>query len=510
MAALALRSPYCSPVTALARTTPAASKRNSKPTTLTPPPSPSTSKKKVRLPQTPKFSLRLPKPNPWISACTQVLVPVGFGSEEMEAVILVDVLRRAGAEVLLASVEPQLEIRASLGTKIVADDSISSCSNEIFDLVALPGGMPGSTRLRDCEVLRTIMSKQVEEKRLYGAICAAPAVVLHPWGLMRRKQMTGHPAFMDKLPTFWAVTSNLQVSGELTTSRGPGTSFEFALSFVEQMFGSSLAEEIGANLVLVPIANGSEEMEVVMMVDILRRAKVDVVVASVEKSMQILGSQETKLVADKSIDDAAESIFDAIILPLILEGEFAIFEPLMNTKPLLRKSVTGSSRGNNFLLRKELNAPGCPFTLNLQPAQPLPFSLHHHTLNLQPAQPRPLSLSLGGVVGSERLHKSKVLKKLLKEQESAGRIYGGICSSPSILQKQGLLKGKRATAHPSVIKKITGQVAEGAGVVIDGRVITSKGLGSVMDFALAIVNKLFGHARARSVAEGLVFDYSRS
>lgn len=61
--------------------------------------------------------------------------------------------------------------------------------------------------------------------------------------------MTGHPAFMHKLPTFWAVKSNIQVSGELTTSRGPGTAFEFALSFVEQLFGSQLAEEIGGTLV---------------------------------------------------------------------------------------------------------------------------------------------------------------------------------------------------------------------------------------------------------------------
>ena len=67
-----------------------------------------------------------------------MLVPVGFGTEEMEAVIIVDVLRRAGADVTVASVEPQLEIEASGGTKLVADTSIESCSNQIFDLVALP------------------------------------------------------------------------------------------------------------------------------------------------------------------------------------------------------------------------------------------------------------------------------------------------------------------------------------------------------------------------------------
>lgn len=62
-------------------------------------------------------------------------------------------------------------------------------------------------------------------------------------------EITCHPAFMDKLPTFRAVKSNIQVSGELTTSRGPGTSFEFALSFVEQLFGHDVAADIGSRLV---------------------------------------------------------------------------------------------------------------------------------------------------------------------------------------------------------------------------------------------------------------------
>lgn len=70
--------------------------------------------------------------------CGQVLIPIGFGTEEMEAVIIVDVLRRAGADVTVASVEPHLEIEASGGTKLVADTSIVTCLDQVFDLVALP------------------------------------------------------------------------------------------------------------------------------------------------------------------------------------------------------------------------------------------------------------------------------------------------------------------------------------------------------------------------------------
>ncbi|GMH26576.1 hypothetical protein Nepgr_028419 [Nepenthes gracilis] len=397
----------------------------------------------------------------------KVLIPIAYGTEEMEAVILVDVLRRAGAEVTVASVEPQLEVETSGGIRLVADTFITSCFNQIFDLIALPGGMPGSARLRDCELLQKITSKQAQEKRLYGAICAAPAVTLLPWGLLRKKRTTGHPAFMDKLPTFWAVKSNIQVSGELTTSRGPGTTFDFALSLVQQLFCESVSEEVRGLLTLnasedhsrkhefnkvewsvdhvphalIPVANGSQEIEVVTIVDILRRAKISVVIASVEKSLRILASQGTKIIADESIDMAAESTYDLIILP-------------------------------------------------------------------------------GDVSGLDRLNKSKVLKKLLKEQELAGRIYGAICSSPALMQKQGLLKesdasimkkqDKRATARHSVINKLKSKLLNGSGVVIDGKIITGSGLTTVTDFALAIVSKFFGHTRAKSVAEGIVFEYPRT
>ncbi|XP_057466227.1 protein DJ-1 homolog C isoform X2 [Actinidia eriantha] len=320
----------------------------------------------------------------------KVLVPIGFGTEEMEAVIIVDVLRRAGADVTVASVEPELEIKASGGTRLVANTSISACCDEIFDLVALPGGMPGSVRLRDCEILRRITSKQAEEKRLYSAICAAPAVTLLPWGLLKKKKMTCHPAFSDKLPTFWAVKSNIQVSGELTTSRGPGTSFEFAITLVEQLFGEFVAKAV------------------------------------------------------------AESL-------------------LMNT-------------ANENPTKEEFNE--VEWTVD-------------HTPH-------------GGIMGSERLQKSRILKKLLKEQESAGRIYGASSSSPAVLHRQGLLKDKRATAHPSIVNGLTNEAVDGARVIIDGKLITSWGLATTTDFALAIVSKLFGHPRARSVAEGLVFEYPKS
>ncbi|KAD4179320.1 hypothetical protein R6Q59_022846 [Mikania micrantha] len=387
----------------------------------------------------------------------KVLIPIGLGTEEMEAVIMVSVLRQAGADVVLASVEPDLEVKLSGGIVIVADISISECSDQIFDLVALPGGMPGSVRLRDCKTLEAITKKQAEEKRLYGAICAAPAVTLLPWGLLKRKKTTCHPAFFDKLPSFRAIKTNLQVSEELTTSRGPGTCFQFSVSLVKQLLGESASMEMGKFLlmdtadeisrkeefnevewavdhtprVLIPVANGSEDIEVVTVVDILRRAKLDVTIASVEKKLSSVGSHGIKILADKLLKNAAESIFDLIILP-------------------------------------------------------------------------------GGISGVERLQKSRILKKLLKEQVSSGRKYGAICSSLSILQKQGLLQNKKATAHPSVVSTLDSNTSVTSQVVVDGRLITCQGLSSAPEFALTIIAKFFGHGRAKSVATGLVYEYRAS
>ena len=92
-------------------------------------------------------------------------------------------LRRAGAEVTVASVDG-LEVTASRGVKLVADILIDDCATEIYDLIALPGGMPGAEHLRDCKTLGQMLADQKQQGRLYSAICASPAVVLGSGGLL--------------------------------------------------------------------------------------------------------------------------------------------------------------------------------------------------------------------------------------------------------------------------------------------------------------------------------------
>ncbi|MGA6927465.1 MAG: DJ-1 family glyoxalase III [Desulfosarcina sp.] len=179
-----------------------------------------------------------------------VLVPVADGTEELEAVAIIDVLRRAGARVTVASVTGNLKITASRGVVIVADDLIEACVEKTYDLVVLPGGMPGAEGLRDSEALIDILTRQGEKGRLVGAICASPAVVLEHHGLLHGRQATCHPGFADRLPAENHVDSRVVVDGNCVTSQGPGTAVEFALALVERLYGRTKRDEVAGPMVV--------------------------------------------------------------------------------------------------------------------------------------------------------------------------------------------------------------------------------------------------------------------
>ncbi|MBN1934905.1 MAG: DJ-1/PfpI family protein [Anaerolineae bacterium] len=178
------------------------------------------------------------------------LVPIANGSEEIEAVCIIDVLRRAGVDVTVASVEDTLEVTASRRTKLVADRPIGECVGQTYDLIALPGGMPGAERLRDCVSLIELLKAQREAGRLYGAICAAPVVALHAHGLLAGRKATAHPSVSDRLPDQTPVAQRVVVDGSCITSRGPGTAIEFALALVGALFDQEQAAEIGKHMLV--------------------------------------------------------------------------------------------------------------------------------------------------------------------------------------------------------------------------------------------------------------------
>jgi len=171
-----------------------------------------------------------------------VLVPIADGTEEMEAVTIIDVLRRAGADVTVASVDG-LQVKASRGVKLTADTTIADCAGREFDAIVLPGGMPGAEHLRDCKTLIDLLKKQKEKGKLYAAICASPAVVLRTHGLLPKKA-TCYPSFAEQLHDPSMAKHRVVVDDKCVTSGGPGTVLEFALELVRQLFGQQKAKQV--------------------------------------------------------------------------------------------------------------------------------------------------------------------------------------------------------------------------------------------------------------------------
>jgi len=176
----------------------------------------------------------------------RVLVPIADGSEEIETVTIVDVLRRAGAEVTLASVMPDERITASRGVAIEADCLLRDCASGHWDLIALPGGMPGAEHLHNCEPLIDMIAAQLNSGRWLGAICASPAVVLGRHGLIAEYRATCHSGFREELDGQVKETSDEPVVEDrnLITSQAPGTAMNFALRLVNRLYGEEMARSV--------------------------------------------------------------------------------------------------------------------------------------------------------------------------------------------------------------------------------------------------------------------------
>jgi len=172
-----------------------------------------------------------------------VLVPIADGTEEIEAVTVIDVLRRAGAEVTVAAAD-RLQVTASRGVKLVADCLLTDCTDKDWDLVVVPGGIPGAEHLGRSRALEAILRAQAGAGRRYAAICAAPAVVLQPHGLLDGLKATCHPGFADRLAPLEIGPERVVVDGTCITSRGPGTALEFSLVLVRLLFGEAVARQV--------------------------------------------------------------------------------------------------------------------------------------------------------------------------------------------------------------------------------------------------------------------------
>jgi 4-methyl-5(b-hydroxyethyl)-thiazole monophosphate biosynthesis len=185
------------------------------------------------------------------------LVPIAEGSEELEAVTIIDVLRRAGVEVTVASASEgkNLQISGSSGINIVADKMLNDCVESTYDLIDVTGGLPGAEHLAIHPVLDSLLREQGQQGRLIGAICAAPALVLASKGLLLDKIATCYPSYQQALEAREVDSqARVVVDGNYITSQGPGTALDFALELVEQLCGVVKREEVGAPMVLTTSA----------------------------------------------------------------------------------------------------------------------------------------------------------------------------------------------------------------------------------------------------------------
>lgn len=179
----------------------------------------------------------------------KVLVPLAEGCEELEAVTIIDLLRRAGIDVVVAGLQPGT-VKASRGTQLVPDMSLDAALQNEFDMVVLPGGMPGARHLKEDPRILNLLKKMAEADKYTAAICAAPTVLAEA-GLLNGKRATSYPGFLDKmaLPDMQFVTDPVVRDGKVLTSRGPGTAMDFALTLIETLAGREIRNQVEAGLV---------------------------------------------------------------------------------------------------------------------------------------------------------------------------------------------------------------------------------------------------------------------
>jgi protein DJ-1 len=195
------------------------------------------------------------KPTDSTTPKPRALVILAEGAEEMEATIVVDVLRRAEIDVVVAGLDGADPVRCSRGVRIVPDTALANVKDAkdakgVFDAIVLPGGKGGADKLAASSAVGDLLRAQVEAGRTVAAICAAP-IALRSHGVFAGKRMTCHPSVNDVVSAHGDLVEEAVVEdGQLVTSRGPGTAFLFALALVERLRGAEVAAKVKAPMML--------------------------------------------------------------------------------------------------------------------------------------------------------------------------------------------------------------------------------------------------------------------
>lgn len=177
-----------------------------------------------------------------------VLVPLAQGCEELEAVTIIDLLRRAKINVVTAGLDEQ-PVKASRGTVLIADTTLDEVMEQDFDMIVLPGGLPGADHLRDDPRVQKKLKDMAANNKYTAAICAAPRALASA-GLLDNKAATCFPGALDgvKIPDIKWIDKPVVIDDKVVTSRGPGTAMDFALVLIEQLEGKAARDAVEAPL----------------------------------------------------------------------------------------------------------------------------------------------------------------------------------------------------------------------------------------------------------------------
>ncbi|MBE5881586.1 MAG: DJ-1/PfpI family protein [Lachnospiraceae bacterium] len=174
---------------------------------------------------------------------SKICVFLAEGMEEIEALTVVDLCRRAGIELSTVSITDSRMVTSSHGITVQADEVLSDINFDEVDMIVLPGGMPGTLNLEACQLLMEQVEAFDKQGKYLAAICAAPSIFGHK-GMLEGRSACCYPSFETELRGAQVSRNPVEVSGHIITSRGMGTAIDFALSIVARMKGQSCADEI--------------------------------------------------------------------------------------------------------------------------------------------------------------------------------------------------------------------------------------------------------------------------
>jgi protein deglycase len=177
-----------------------------------------------------------------------ILIHLAFGFEETEAVTIIDVLRRAGFDVTTVSITGFRKVTGAHKISIEADKLFEEADYENADMIILPGGMPGTTNLRNHPGLNEKLIQFYEGNKTIGAICAAP-LILGSLGFLKGRKAVCYPGFESQLTGATVLKSPFVVDGNIITGRGVGTALEFSLEIVRMFKGKEEADNLRTALV---------------------------------------------------------------------------------------------------------------------------------------------------------------------------------------------------------------------------------------------------------------------